>query len=66
MLRKYPPRPCRCGRLVSAGRTQTGSDQTQCLICETATIMASFTYPPRRLPAGELFPPPPRSEVRRD
>lgn len=47
---KHPPRPCRCGRLVNAGRTQTHPDQTQCLICETAQIMVSFVYPPPKRP----------------
>lgn len=46
---REPPRSCGCGRLVTAGRTTSvGPRVTRCLICETAAVMASFTWEPPR------------------
>lgn len=38
-------RTCTCGRLVNVGRTAGSNDNTRCLICQTAQIMATFRDP---------------------
>lgn len=52
MQRRKPSTPraqrrCACGRLVTAGRTQTRKDQVACLICETARLFRNLAYSER-------------------
>lgn len=56
---------CRCGRLVSAGRTSPNGRERQCLICQVADDLADWHRPvhPRKVrPPRQPKPPSPRAE----